>query len=286
MALATIAAAAVMFNRRLMTATVVGLALGVPIIGLAAYAFIPSATPGVGPFALSAVISTGVAAIALLGASRSPRVPFRRRAYLYLIALGASVIGMASILAFWQPGFGVAEIALAALWAAAWLPRGQRTTDVRTSIDMSAARSTAFAFLTDPSNWPKYQEWTDSVRAEPVGPLGAGSRVTVVHSGPDFRGRPASEFAEVTYSIDEVAPNSSVDMAMLGQPTNRITWQLTDSPSGTTMAARAWGVVPYPLAVFGLVVEYRQHWTLRVSRAQETLVKLKRLLETSQPQPS
>ncbi len=243
----------------------------------------PSATPGIGPFALSAVISTVVAAIALLGASRSPRVPLRRRAYLYLIALGASVIGMASILAFWQPGFGVADIALAAIWAAAWLPPGQRTTDVQTTIDMSAARSTVFAFLADPSNWPKYQDWTDSVRAEPEGPLGVGSRVTVVRSGPDFRGRPSSESAEVTYFIDDVVPNSSIDMVMLGQPDNRITWQLSDSNTGTTMATRAWGVVPYPLAVFGLVLEFRRQWASRVWRARQTLVNLRHLLEGSQP---
>jgi hypothetical protein len=285
-ALATIAASAVIFNRRFITVTVVGLVLGVPVVGLAAYAFIPSAVPGLGPFALSAVFSTVVAAIALFGASRSPRVPLRRRAYLYLMALGGSVIGMASILALWQPGFGIADIALAALWAAAWLPPGQRTTDVQTSIDVSTPRSTAFAFLADPSNWPKYQDSTDSVRAEPGGPLGVGTRVTVVSSGPDFGGRQSSDSTEVTYFVDDVVPNSSVELIMLGQPADRITWHLSDSPIGMTMAARAWGVVPYPLAVFGLVLEFRQYWTMRVSRAQSTLVKLKQLLEGSQPQPS
>lgn len=284
-ALATIAAGVVIINRRLITATIVALVLGVPVVGLTAYAFIPSAMPSPGPFALSAVISAIGVAIALLGVRRSPGVPLRRRAYLYLIALGASVIGMASFLALWQPGFAVADIALAALWAAAWLPPGQRTTDVQTSIDMSVARSAAFAFLADPSNWPKYQDWTDSVGAEPAGPIAVGTRVTVVRSGPDFRGRPSTGSIDVTYFVDELLPNSSVDMIMVGQLPNRITWRLSDSPGGMTMATRAWGVVPYPLAIFGLVLEFRQYWTLRVSRAHLTLVKLKQLLEGPQSQP-
>ena len=284
-ALTAIAAAAVLFNRRLVTVTIVALVLGIPAIGLAAYAVIPSSAPAAGPFALSALISAAVAAIVLLAASRSPQIPFRRPAYLYLIALAAAVIAMASILALWQPAFAVVDVVLNALWAARWLPAGQRITDVQAAIEIPAARSTAFGFLAEPSNWPRYQEWTDSVNAQPARPLEVGSRVTVVRSGPDFRGQPSSTPGETTYLVNEVVPDSSIDMTMLGQPPNRITWQLSDSPTGTTVSTRASGVVPYPLAVFGLVLEFRQYWNLRIAWAERTLEKFKHVLEETRSKP-
>ncbi len=146
-------------------------------------------------------------------------------------------------------------------------------------------RSRVFGFLADPTNWPRYWEWTDLVQVDPPPPLAEGSRVTVVVSGPDFRGQESSEKTTVTYLIDELVPDSSLEMVMLGHLDNRITWRLSGSPIGTTFATRAWGVVPYPLAIFGLMLEFWQYWRLRIARVKRTLSRLKQLLDEAAPQP-
>ena len=286
MVLVVIASAALAVKRRLATVVVVCLLFGVPVVGLSAYALKPSNRPTGAPFALAGLIATIAAVIALVIASRSPRVPLRRRSYLYLLGLGASVIAMASVLAIWEPYYAVVEVALGVVWAAAWLPAGQRTTDVQMSKEISAPRSTVFAFVANPLNWPTYQEWTDSVTAEPAEPVAEGSRVTVVRSGPDFHGQPSPDATTVTYLVDEVVPDSLIGMVMLGQLANRITWQMSDSPMGTTFATRAWGVVPYPYAIFGMMLEFWQHWNLRIARAERTLATLKQVLEQPQSQLS
>lgn len=285
MVMVAVAIGALIWKPRLLTFTIVGLLVGIPVIGFGAYALQPAPVPPAGPFVLAALISAMIASGALISALRSPQVPFRRPAYFYLLALDAAVVGAASFLAIWQPEFAVADIVGNVIWAFAWLPPGQRTTDAQASVEIAAARSRVFRFLADASNWPKYQESTDSVQVEPPQPLVEGSRVTVIRSGPDFRGRPLSATTTVTYFVDELVPDSSVGMVMLGHLDNRITWRLSDSPTGTTFATRAWGVVPYPLAVFGLMLEFWQYWNLRMSRVERTHARLKQLLDEPSPQP-
>ncbi|HEV2216989.1 MAG TPA: SRPBCC family protein [Candidatus Dormibacteraeota bacterium] len=280
-----VAIGALIWNRRLQTLTIVSLLAGVPLIGFVTYALRPAPLPRAGPFALAALISTVVAAGALISALRSPRIPLRRRAYLSLVALYSAVVGAASFLAIWSPEFGVAEIVVNLGWAVGWLPPSQRTTDAQASVEISAMRSRVFGFLADPTNWPRYWEWTDLVQVDPPPPLAEGSRVTVVVSGPDFRGQESSEKTTVTYLIDELVPDSSLEMVMLGHLDNRITWRLSGSPIGTTFATRAWGVVPYPLAIFGLMLEFWQYWRLRIARVKRTLSRLKQLLDEAAPQP-
>src|SRR2546423_1352 len=98
-----VAIGALIWNRRLLTLTFVCLLLGIPFIGLGVSALQPAPQAQAGPFVLAAVISAVVAVGASISARRAPQVPFRRPAYLYLLALEAAVVASASVLAIWQP---------------------------------------------------------------------------------------------------------------------------------------------------------------------------------------
>ena len=124
-----VAIGAFAWQRRLVTITVVCLVFFIPVLGLGSYVVHPAHVPPAGLFVLAAVISTLVGAGALIVALRSPQVPFRRPAYFYLLALGAAIVGSASLAAIWAPEFAVADIVVNLGWALAWLPRvsGQLT---------------------------------------------------------------------------------------------------------------------------------------------------------------
>jgi uncharacterized protein YndB with AHSA1/START domain len=282
--------AAVAFLRypRPVMLVVFGLLVLIPTIGFAAYALVPGPVPHPGPLLWLAFIPAigGLAAgIWMLGwmSSRRSALTFSNIEFLSngtLVAYGGLVLGLSDVLALWQPVYAVANVAVSAAWALAWVPTRWRESRVESTVDIRAPVSRVYSFLADPANWPRYQE------ARPAGPLAVGKEVvTRQRYDSHIRGpKMLPEVIETTSVVTELASDSRIAMQIANRAHSTSTIEFTATNGDTRLMVRARSLAPYRLAVFGALIELRTQAPERRARGQRSLARLKQLLESPPPQ--
>lgn len=266
------------------------LLLGFPTIGLAACAIDPGSQPDPGPLLWLAFVPAigGLVAGTWMLVFMTRRRESLSTANLEvlsngtLVLYGGAMLALAGFLAFWQPGFAIADVAVNGLWVLLWVPRRLRTSGVESTVEIAAPRARVYSFVVDPANWPRYQVDVMSVAVDPPGRLAPGSRVSVTQryeSG--IRGpRLLPDTITTDSLVDAVEPERSISMHIAGRLASTSTTEFADVAAGTRMTTRASAVAPFRMAVFGALVELRARKNARLGRARRNLERLKELLES------
>ncbi len=269
----------------------IGLLIAIPAAGFAAYALVPGPVPDLRrPFWLVAFIPTIAALVAtvwiaiwMVAQRRALQMRSLQLASIgMLVTFEGIVLAISDVMTLWEPGFAAANIALNAAWVLVWIPRRLRTTEARTAVEIAAPRGKVFAFLANPGNWPLYQEGTLAAEARPAGPLAAGSEIVTqrTYSTPVRGPRFLPTVLETHWLVTWLEPDAGIAMTMTSQPPqNETAFRFTDSAAGTRLDVRATGLVPYRLAVLGVVIENSSTWSERMAIANRNLARLKGLLE-------
>jgi hypothetical protein len=283
------AVALVRYSRPVMFVAL-GVTVGIPTIALATYAIDPGPTPEPGPVLWVAFVP----AVAALGAGvwmlafmsqRRAALTFDQMELLSngtLVAFGGLVLALSDVVALWEPWFAVANVILNMAWAAIWIPRRWREIRISSAVDIGAPRARVYAFIADPMNWPRYQEMVVSVEVRPQGALAVGSEVVLrTRYEPHVRGpRMLPDVIETRSAVTRLEPESWIEMQIVNRPPSSATTEFADVDGGRTrISTNAYSLVPYRLAVFGVLVELRTQGPERAARARRNLERLKAILE-------
>jgi uncharacterized protein YndB with AHSA1/START domain len=268
---------------------VLGFMLLIPAVGWAAYAVVPGPTPRPGPLLWLAFIpavvglAIGVWMLAWMSARREA-LTFQNIEFLSngtLVVYASLVVALSDVLAPWQPVYAVANVLASALWLIAWIPPRARQTAIESTVEVRAPVQRVYAFLVDPSNWPRYQAGLEVVAVHPPGAVAAGSEVVLRQQyDSHIRGpKLLPEVIETTSVVSEAVADRRLTMHMANRPDSRATLELAATEGGTAITSRSQTLAPYRLAVFGALIELRSQRGERRARAQQSLARLKQILE-------
>jgi hypothetical protein len=176
----------------------------------------------------------------------------------YVLARRACVLlGVDGYLFVFEPWFAIANLAAIVAWVAIWIPARTRTRQFELSGVVRATPEATFAFLVEPSNWIRYRNDLEDVRAEPDGPLAFGTELTIRRPMPDR----ATQGSAPPKSYQErlritVLTGSSFRATFLDRAAVVAT-DLHPTEAGTTITGRSEWVIPFTDAVLGLGLEER-----------------------------
>jgi Polyketide cyclase / dehydrase and lipid transport len=264
-----------------------GLLAAIPFLGLVTYAVAPRPQQDLGVILDLAVI----AALVALSAGMFAVVTSMNRAALTagrLSALGIAyvvlwigiVLAITAFIALWEPAFAVANLVVNGAWICYWAIPRTRAMAGMSSIDIKAPRDRVFSFMTDASNWPRYDEQLLSATAIPPGPLREGSRVTELrqYDSPVRGPRTLPTTVEVVTEVLKVEPGKSI-VARDGRRTVTSRTGFADTAQGTAVSIDVRIKVPFQYAFLGAVLLFRSQRAARRARADRNLAKLKQILE-------
>ncbi|HYM97863.1 MAG TPA: SRPBCC family protein [Candidatus Sulfotelmatobacter sp.] len=288
-ALLGVAAIALLRSATPVIAVALALLVAIPCAGFAAYAIVPGPAPRFGSGLTAAYVSALVAFgagvwIVVAGAAR--RAPLTA-SWLASLTLGmivmweGIVVALSMLLAEWEPLFAIANLALNAAWAMAWIPAPVRRLKSTSTIEIAAPRSAVYEFVAEPLNWLRYDEDLVSVSVKPAGPLRAGCEVTQVRRfEPGVRGpRVLPNTLESKQTVTEVTAGRSFS----SRDATGIAWSATEFGDGegkTRVTTRAQINVPYRSAFLGGLLMLLWQRPARLAKARRNLARLKAILES------
>jgi hypothetical protein len=272
---------------------VVGLSLfAIPLLGWATYAVWPRplgsfdsirvGLPFAG-FAAALIVAGVVLRIAAWHATTFASI--LRQAPLTLIAWPCMVVAIASLVAPFEPGFAVGDVAATGIWYLVWIPRPLRRLATRTSYEVAAPPERVFAFITDPFNWPRYRGDIDSVDVRPAGPVVVGSEIRT-RRRLDLRGLRGPRMlvptlVETVEVVTQLVPGALVASRRTDGVDSEASASVTAIDGGTAVTGAATIVVPYRLALVGGVIEARTGMPRALAKARESQDRLRKLIEES-----
>lgn len=170
------------------------------------------------------------------------------------------------------PG-GLVLFAVFVIWALIWAPERSRRIQMTSSIDVRCAPHTAFAFVSDPNNWPRYIPELEL--PEPVDvPLSVGAT---------FRDRVARQNAEPFEAEERVIvfePGSRFGTTS-GHGDSGIS-EFTPIPGGTRVSYTYRAVVGFAFALWGGMLRRRSMVAEMAANRARINQRLKRVLEEQQ----
>ncbi|HZQ49361.1 MAG TPA: SRPBCC family protein [Candidatus Dormibacteraeota bacterium] len=268
---------------------ILGFVLLIPALGWAAYAVVPGPTPHPGPLLWLAFIpaiaglAIGVWMLAWMSARREA-LTFQNIEFLSngtLVVYASLVVALSDVLALWQPAYAVANLLASALWLLAWIPPRVRQSAVESTVEVRAPVQRVYAFLVDPSNWPRYQAGLEVVAVRPPGAVAAGSEVVLRQQYESHIRGPKllPQVIETTSVVSEAVADRRLTMHMANRPGSTATLEFAATDGATAITSRSQTLAPYRLAVFGALIELRSQRGERRARAQQSLARLKQILE-------
>ncbi len=282
---------------RPVTVILLGLLIGVPTVGFVSYVVLPQevSSPGWLTWLAFVPVVVGVGAgtavnLWMLASRDTPLNPRRLRivsAAFVVMWLGI-VLGISDVLAMWEPGFAIANLVVNTAWLCAWIPPRTRRLRVVTSVDVTAAPSRVFAFMTDTANWPKYLEDVEQVDSYPDGRLRVGTIVAVRRHVPvpGLRGpRLMPSSVETRSVVTSLEPDRRLASASLERPSDGGTTELTPLDGGTRITSRAQATVPLTSALLGTALFSRALRRDRQAANDRDAARLKQLLEQRLDKP-
>jgi hypothetical protein len=264
-----------------------GLLVGIPLAGFAAYVIVPGREPD-----FDAMLLAGIPALIALGAAilvysviGVRRGPLTRRTVTILttgtiVLWEGIVLALSIVLAQWQPVSAVANVAVNVLWLLLWIPKNTRRLNAESSVEIAAPRSRVFDFLAQPSNWPLFDEDLVSVAARPPAAIAAGSEIVQVSRyEAQVRGpRLLPDTVETTAVVTAVVPDESISTRASASPSTS-ELELRDTVTGSVLVARSRMEIPFRAAILGAVVVLMSQRSRRAARAARNLARLKEILE-------
>ena len=273
---------------RVMTVVLVVSLLAIPTAGFVAYAIDPQPLSTDMNVILLAFpfVGVGIAAAIIGIAERLPRRPaqsFRsvqRSAVATVVLWGCLVAAISDFLFLFEPQLALFNLFANGVWLAGWMPRSWRHLHSRKSIDIAVPPERVFSFIAEPANWPQYVAGVEF--ASMSGPLAAGSRVTV-RRRVDARGLHGPRFTlpdsvETTAELVSVEPNRRI-VSRSVEIEATVTSEVDAVPGGTRLTMSDDRVIPYRLAILGVMLELWASAGRRSSEANRSWQRLKEILE-------
>jgi Polyketide cyclase / dehydrase and lipid transport len=279
---------------RTTTLVVVLAFLGIPLVGLVKYAFIPRPLGsfdlmyGALPF-IGVAVSLIVASV-LLRIGRSPSGSFAsiiRGVPLFYVAWVCVVVAMSFVVLPFEPGFAVANVVATAIWFVLWIPRPLRLVASETSYELAAPPERVFTFISNPANWPLYLSDVELADVRPAGPLAVGSEI-VTRRRLEIRGLRGPRLLipqtiEAVEVVTRLVPGKVIASRRSDGVDAEATVELHAIDAGTAVSRVSTIAVPYRLALVGGVIEARLGMPKFRAQAAKAQERLRKLLEEQPP---
>jgi hypothetical protein len=192
-----------------------------------------------------------------------------------LAARGCVVVGLSAYVAMFEPVFGIANLVACGIWVALWIPRRWRLMQVEVVAPVGARPARTYGYVSEASNWPRYQADVQEVRVRPEGRLHVGSEVTVRRLYPF----PVARSIESTFVVAAMVPD--VSLTLTGTARGDVTnIEVRPSGAGSTVTIRSHGVVSRIDAILGLKPAMSAQLAERRKAGVENLTRLDELLST------
>ena len=196
-----------------------------------------------------------------------------RRTYTYAAsAAGLGLPVVAIVLALTNPLYALAYAALVGVYLAYTMPGSRRRFGYRSTITVQCAPEAAFAFISDPHNWPRYLPELQVIEPFDI-PLRIGS---TVRERATFGRRVIEGQDEVTI----VDPNRKFGMRVAGRKdVASDLYEFRPVDAGTEISYTAELRLPISEAVIGGVLSRGASVQLLSSRREAAMLRIKQILE-------
>ena len=284
--LAVLGALALIRTKGPIVAVMAGLLIAVPFAGFAAYAIVPARTPNLDGILVAWIpaliaLAGGAITVATVAGRRPLTGPRLFAASVGTVMLWEGiVVALSIVLAQWQPAFAIANVALNAAWLIVWIPVQLRRLGGETTVEIQAPTARVYEFISQPLNWPLFDEDAVSVNVRPAGDLAVGSEIVQIRRyeaavrGPRIMADTLEVVAIVTGMVTE---ESITTRAATG--TSTAEYRFASTAAGTAMSIRVRITVPYRAAILGAATVLWSQRSARAAKAKRNLARLKTLLE-------
>ena len=285
--LLAVGAAALVRSTTIFVLVALGLLATIPFLALVTYAIAPRPTQDLGLLVnlalVPALLALGAGSYAVATSiNRAPISSSRANSLgiAYFVVWVGIVLAISLLIAVWEPGFAVANLALNAAWTCFWAVPSTRRFGAVSAVEIKAPRHVVFAFMADAANWQRYDEQLVSALADPPGPLRVGSRVTEVrrYEAPVRGPRMLPTTIEVVTEVIAFEPDELLS-ARDGRGLVTATTNYSDTEEGTRVQIDVKVGVPFHQAFLGTILLLRSQRAARRARAERNLAKLREILE-------
>jgi hypothetical protein len=268
--------------------------LGIPIVAFATDVLSPQpprsfeviylAAPFVG-IALTAIVASVVTSLP----RRRTRsfASMHRRTLITLLVWPSMVLAISAFVFVFEPAFALANVAANAAWFIVWIPRSLRKHQTLTSFEVAAPRERVFAFVSQPSNWPRYNLDLESSAARPSGPIAVGTEIVARRRldypglrGPRMLLPAAVESVEV---VTRLEPGRLLATRRVDGPDASAWIEMDELEGRTRVTTRSEILVGYRYAVVGGRLSLLKNRGQQLAKSRTVQERLRSLLENPLP---